>query len=179
MLKMNRNKLGLLTFLGTIAFGTIIYARGAYAICPLCTIVVGAGLGISRWLGIDDSVVGVWAGGLLISTGMWLSTFIKAKRNLKNTRATLLAFGISFATIFLTLWLGGFLGIPHNSLWGIDKILLGTAFGMLAFLASVKIDAVLRKSNGNKVYIYYQKILLPMAFLSLTSYIMYLITAQP
>jgi hypothetical protein len=173
---MNKNKLSLLTFLGTAVFGTIVYARGTYAVCPLCTIAVGAGLGISRWLGIDDSVMGVWVGGLLISMGMWFSTFIITKGALKNTHATLLAFGISFATIFLTLWLGGFLGVPHNSLWGVDKILLGTAFGMVAFWASVRLDAALRKSNGNKVYIYYQKVLLPVAFLSLTSYIMYLIT---
>ncbi|MBU2577676.1 hypothetical protein KKA69_02480 [Patescibacteria group bacterium] len=43
------------------------------AVYPVCTITVGAGLGISRWLGIDDSIPGLWIGGLILSSGLWLA----------------------------------------------------------------------------------------------------------
>ncbi len=51
--------------------------------CPVCTIAVGAGIGLSRWLGVDDLISGLWIGGLIVSligmTILWLN-----KKNLKN-----------------------------------------------------------------------------------------------
>ncbi len=38
-------------------------ANSAQAICPICTIAVGAGVGFSRYLGIDDTIAGLWIGG--------------------------------------------------------------------------------------------------------------------
>jgi len=35
--------------------------------CPVCTIAVTAGVGLSRWLGVDDLISGLWVGGLLVS----------------------------------------------------------------------------------------------------------------
>lgn len=53
---------------------------GAYAfvplICDLCTIGAVAGLALSRYFGVDDSVVGVWIGAVLVAlivmTNVWL-----------------------------------------------------------------------------------------------------------
>ena len=35
--------------------------------CPVCTVTVIAGLGISRFLGIDDAVTSLWIGGFILS----------------------------------------------------------------------------------------------------------------
>ena len=40
----------------------LFFAIPAKAICPVCTVAVGAGIGLSRWLGIDDSITGLWIG---------------------------------------------------------------------------------------------------------------------
>ena len=49
------------------------------AVCPVCTVAVAAGLGISRWIGIDDAVTGVWVGGLILSSGLWMADWIKKR----------------------------------------------------------------------------------------------------
>ncbi|PIS13789.1 hypothetical protein COT65_02250 [Candidatus Shapirobacteria bacterium CG09_land_8_20_14_0_10_47_13] len=68
------------------------------------------------------------------------------------------------------------IGLPGNTLWGIDKILLGTIFGSFIFLLGVAFDKWLRTLNNGKVYVYFQKVIVPVFLLSLTSYIFYLIT---
>ena len=39
--------------------------------CAVCTVAVGASLEIAHRLGVDDSVVGVWAGAMLVIVGYW------------------------------------------------------------------------------------------------------------
>ena len=47
------------------------WITSSYAICPICTLAVGAGVGLSRWLGVDDTVTGLWIGGLTVSMILW------------------------------------------------------------------------------------------------------------
>jgi hypothetical protein len=57
--------LKIFTILAAVAvFAGLFFAETASAICPLCTIAVGAGVGLSRWIGVDDAVTGLWIGGL-------------------------------------------------------------------------------------------------------------------
>lgn len=39
--------------------------------CAVCTIAIGASLEIARNLGVEDAVVGLWAGALLTLLGYW------------------------------------------------------------------------------------------------------------
>ena len=68
------------------------------------------------------------------------------------------------------------IGITGNILWGVDKVLLGTVKGAGMFLLGVVIDKWLRTTNNGKVYVYYQKVIIPVFLLSVTSFILYLIT---
>ncbi|KKU63742.1 MAG: hypothetical protein UX88_C0023G0019 [Candidatus Woesebacteria bacterium GW2011_GWC2_47_16] len=70
----------LLVFLSPIIF--LLSPKTALAVCPVCTVAVGAGLGVSRWLGIDDSVSGIWVGGLVVSLSFWFADWL-TKKNLK------------------------------------------------------------------------------------------------
>ena len=58
----------------------IFFIKPVQAVCPVCTVAVGAGVGISRLIGIDDSITGVWIGGLIISSGLWMGDFIRKKK---------------------------------------------------------------------------------------------------
>jgi len=69
------------------------------------------------------------------------------------------------------------IGIAGNMLWGMDKVLLGTLIGSGVFILGVEVDKWLRTTHNGKVYIYYQKIIVPVFLLSLTSFILYLITS--
>jgi hypothetical protein len=54
-------------------------ARPAAAVCPVCTVAVGAGLGLAQWLGIDDVLSGVWIGGLIVSLAFWNDAWLVKK----------------------------------------------------------------------------------------------------
>lgn len=145
------------------------------AVCPMCTVAVGAGLGISRWLGIDDSIAGLWIGALALSSGLWLAGWVRQKEwNLPKKEW--LAGSLFYFLLIPTLYLLGIAGSPLNTLWGIDKIILGIVIGTGVFAVSVMVDRRLRLANGNQVYLYYQKVILPMLFLSIVSFLFHLIT---
>ena len=95
------------------------------AVCPVCTVAVGAGLGISRLIGIDDSVTGLWIGGLILSSGLWLADFLK-KRKLKLPFPELISILLMIIFVIPPLYWSKIIGLQGNSLWGVDKIILGT-----------------------------------------------------
>ncbi len=161
----------LLTF-----FIPFIFPIKSYAVCPVCTVAVGAGLGFSRVIGIDDSVTGIWIGALILSSGLWMADFIK-KRSWKIPFPEISSTLIMLLFVIPPLYWSNMIGISGNILWGIDKIILGTILGSIIFLSGVIFDKWLRTTNNNKVYIYYQKVLIPVFLLSIISFIFYLITS--
>lgn len=151
------------------------FPRSIQAVCPVCTVAVGAGLGVSRWLGIDDVITGLWIGGLATSSGMWFSLWIK-KKGVESQLLQVLAGFLFHALLIPTLYLLKISGDPLNTLWGIDKIILGLILGTAAFHLSVFTDKSIKKANDGQVLVYYQKVILPMLYLSILSFIFYLIT---
>jgi len=162
-----------LIILGVSVFG-FLWASAVKAICPLCVVAIGAGLGLSRWLGIDDTVSSVWIGALLVALIGW--TIIEMKKH--NWRFTLDTVVISLAYYLLTfipLYYAGIVGHPLNKIFGIDKIVFGTIIGTIVFLLSYWLHLYLKKKNGGKVYFNYQKVVIPVVVLLLTSVILYLL----
>jgi hypothetical protein len=150
-------------------------AAPAWAVCPVCTIAVGAGLGLSRWLGIDDTVSGVWVGGLIVSLTLWTADWLEKKNfRLRGLRALTAVFYILITV--LPLYWTGIMGHPLNTLWNVDKLLLGMAFGGLSFWFAADLYALLKKRNGGRAWFPYQKIAMPVGALSLLSLALYLIT---
>lgn len=137
--------------------------------CPVCTVAVGTGLGISRLLGIDDTVTGIWIGGLIFSSGLWLATLIG-----KKTFSVILF----YVLVLLPLYWAKIIRVPGNTLWGVDRVLLGIVVGSLTFLLSLASDRWLRLSNHGKVHIHFQKVILPIIYLLIVSFIFYLITSK-
>ena len=163
--------LGLVLILMTF----LVIPTQAHAVCPVCTVAVGVGLGISRWLGIDDSVTGIWIGGLILSSGLWLADWI-GKKGWRVPYKEALSGGLFFLFVIPPLYWGKMIGLSGNTLWGIDKVLLGTIIGSIIFLFGVWLDKWSRTTNDDKVYVYYQKVIIPVFLLSLVSFVFYLIT---
>lgn len=163
--------------LSTTTFISILFitTKPALAVCPVCVIAVGAGLGISRWLGIDDTVTGIWIGGLIVSMGLWFATYIR-KKQWKIPQPEVLSVIIFYILTIIPLKLAKTIGHPANKLWGIDKILLGSIVGSVVFILSVFLDKYLRKINHGEVFVYYQKVILPMLLLTLASFTFYALT---
>lgn len=148
--------------------------KPALAICPVCVVAVGFGLGISRWLGIDDSITGVWIGGLIVASGLWLASWIE-KKGWKILYPKSTSVALMYAFTIIPMFIGKIIGHLKNTLWGIDKILLGVITGSIAFFLSVWVDKKLRAINHGQVHIYYQKVIIPIFLLSLVSFTFYLV----
>ena len=68
--------IGVFSFMVAILYATKVWANPA---CAVCTVAVGASLEVARRYGVDDAVVGVWAGAMLALLGYWLILWFEKK----------------------------------------------------------------------------------------------------
>lgn len=139
--------------------------------CPVCIVTIGGSVLLSRYLGIDDLIIGIWAGGLILSFGLWTATLIK-KTFIKGQKWLLTA--VLWVTTVLGLKQAGFIGNPTCKIHGHDKLLTGIIAGTLVFLLAYGIDFVLRKlnkKNPGKAFFPYQRVVLPVVLLSIATLI--------
>ena len=169
-MKKNNLKIFLFALLTILIFDL----QKTFAVCPICTVAIGTGVGFTRYIGIDDTITGLWIGGFIVSSGLWLASFLKNKK-LKIPYIEAFSVTLMAAFTIITLYLAKFIGVTHNKIFGVEKIIFGTITGMIVFLFSTKADAYLRQKNNGKVIIYYQKVIIPVLFLTLTSFLFYLI----
>lgn len=154
---------------------TIIIPKATLAICPVCTIAVGAGLGLSRWLGIDDTISSLWIGGLIVSLIMWTNSWLDKKEIRFKYRNFVVATAYYLITM-LPLYFTNVIGHALNQLWGIDKIVLGTALGSLVFYFGAKFHFHRKKKNGDRVHFPFQKVVFSILPLIILSVIFYYLT---
>lgn len=161
----------------TILFTYLLFPQKVLAICPVCTISVGAGLGFSRWLGIDDVVTALWIGGLIISMIMWTLNWLSKKElNFKFKKIIITTF--YYLIIIIPLYWTGTIGHPYNKIWGIDKLLLGIILGSLVFLIGGLSYYQMKKKNNNRAYFPFQKVVMPVTPLIILSIIFWFITKK-
>jgi ribulose 1,5-bisphosphate carboxylase large subunit-like protein len=82
-----------------------------------------------------------------------------------------------YLLVLIPLKLDHAIGIVRNRLWGIDKIILGTAVGSVAFLAGMWVDKKIRKVKGKQLFAY-QKVVFPVTALVISSLIFYFVTKR-
>lgn len=146
--------------------------------CPVCTVTVVAGLGLSRLLGIDDVIISIWIGALILSLSYVTYNWISKKwPRFQNIYYLVLTAIIMYAFTIIPLLLNGSIGMKTNCLWNIDKILLGISIGSVTFLLGVWADKKERKIK-NKQLFPYQKVVFPVALLIIVSIIFYFITKK-
>ena len=158
-------------FSGLLSSGLLV-GQGAEAICPVCTVAVCAGVGFSRWIGIDDVITGFWIGGLIVSMIIWLLDYLNHKKINFYLRGLVIVVGFYLITL-LPLYYMDIIGHPLNKILGIDRILFGTALGTIVFLLGVQTHEFLKKKNSGKSYFPYQKVVFPVSFLIIISLITY------
>jgi len=160
--------------LATLSAAFAILSSTAYAVCPVCVVAVGSVLAVLREMGIDDAISGLWYGALILSTSMWTVDWLQKKgKNFPYIDYVVFA---AYLLLFVApLPFLGIIGQPGNSIFGVDKLLIGTAFGLVIFLFSVFSDKKLRDLNNGKVMVYYQKVIIPVVYLTISSVIVWLV----
>ena len=149
-------------------------ANIAKAVCPVCVVAVSAGLGFSRWLGVDDVVSSIWIGALLASTSIWTIIWLN-KKNWSFKYQKIIIPVTYYLLILVPLYYADIIGHSLNKIFGIDKIIFGAVLGTIVFLASIWLHNFLKKKNQGKQFFYYQKVVLPVVILIITSLILWMI----
>lgn len=150
-------------------------ATSAFAVCPVCTFAVGAGVGLAQYFGIDDTITGIWIGGLVISLISWTIQWCDNK-NLRFYGRKISIAIVYYCGIIVPLYVHGMMGHALNKMWGMDKILLGIIMGSVVFFSGVVTSDQLKKKNKNKVYFPFQKVVIPVWLLSILSMVFYYLT---
>lgn len=154
-----------LSLLLLVAFVAPSYANPA---CAVCTIAVGASLEIARQFGVDDSVIGVWAGAFLTLLGFWtIKWFDKKGWNFK---------GRDFWIITISIAMIGFMYITELAytpkpilIFYMDPFLFSTILGALVFIYASEFYQWMKARNGGHAHFPFEKVVVPVAALALLS----------
>lgn len=120
-------------------------APKVYAHCPLCAGAVVAGAAGAKYLGLDLTIVGLFAGAAGISIGLWMNRLVK-KKYFKGQQAAMVL-GSFVLTIVPTMpFVPDEIYMPLlGNVYFVNRLLLGSIIGgavtLLAFSLSNKIKA--------------------------------------
>ena len=155
----------------------LLMAKQALAVCPICTIAVGAGVGLSRWLGIDDSITGLWIGGLTVSMITWTISWLD-KKNIQFKGRIFVTILSYYLLIVIPLYFMGIMGNPLNTICacGLDKLIIGIVTGSVAFWFGAEWYFHLKEKNGGHAYFPFQKVVMPVSPLIIMSLLFYFLT---
>lgn len=143
--------------------GFLLFVGTANAVCPVCTIAIGAGLEGMRMLGVKDVLTGIWAGGLTVSLIGWTANYMR-KRGVKNI------FWYLLNVLVYVGFLAGVYFVPlgnpvvkwwENCMWGIDQFLLGVLVGAATFIIMQVWYQHIKKNNGGHALFPFQKVVMP------------------
>lgn len=120
--------------------------------CAVCTVAIGASLSVARKMGVEDSIVGLWAGALLTLLGYWSIMFFD-KRNWHFR-------GRDFLLLLLSVGMIGFIYVAEVDytpvvIWKIfymDTILFSSLLGMLIYIGSQKLYQRMKAGNGGHAH---------------------------
>ena len=157
--------------------GILLFVGAADAVCPVCTIAIGAGLEGMRMLGVKDVLTGIWAGGLTVSLIGWTANYMK-KHGVKSMFWYILnilvyvslLFGVYFIPIknpIVKWW--------ENCMWGIDQFLLGILVGSITFILMELWYLHIKKNNGGHALFPFQKVAMPFGGLLVVTGIFWMI----
>lgn len=146
-----------------------------HAMCPVCTAAALAGVGLSRWLHIDDTISGVWIGALVISSTLWTINWLGSKKVIFPLRGPLIAI-IYYASVLLPFWQTDIIGHPKNVFFGIDKLLLGIAVGSIFFYLGYLFYEKIKADNDGHAQFPFQKLALSLGPLLILSVLFYFVT---
>ncbi|MDO8460281.1 MAG: hypothetical protein Q7S74_04185 [Nanoarchaeota archaeon] len=155
----------------------IVIIPNVMAHCPLCTAATIMGVGVTRSLGWDDSIVGVFVGAMIVSSALWVNNIFK-KRNIGGNPFLRIG-SITVATFVLTILSFYYAGIfgPANTyrIFGMEKIIFGSISGAIVSFAIFFASNEIKRRNEGKVLFNYQTMTLTFGVLILNALIFWMV----
>lgn len=140
--------------------------------CPICSIGVVAGLGLSRWLRVDDSVTGIWIGALLLGLSIWTYNWLFRKREKKPIIFLFLIIIVYGFLTFGPLYATGIINNNCKTIFGVNNLVFGSISGVILLGLAFWLDKFFRWKNDGGALFPYQKVIIPLAILMIASYIL-------
>lgn len=163
-------KIFLLVLFSFIALSSSFFASEVSAHCPLCVAGAAAGVTLTRWVGVDDSITGVWIAALLGATSFWFYSWLLTK-NIKFIEENKAVIRPSLYLIIFASTIWSFykfnLIIRMSQIFGFDKLTFGILTGGILFYL---IDLVKIKHYFN-----YQKIVISLGSMAVLSFLIYIL----
>ena len=150
------------------AFALCLVPFALHAVCPVCTAAIGIGLEGMRFLGVDDIITGVWAGGLVLSLIFWTTSKMH-KKGVQNPLWYLLVAAAWLSLLPMTWLLPNANPFGMYTFLGIDKFLFGIIVGMVTFYTAASWHNRIKKRNGGKSWFPMQKVVWPVGALLIAS----------
>lgn len=152
-------------------------APKALAVCPACTVAVGAGIGLSRWLGINDSITGLWLGAFLLSISLWTIDWFDRKKIRFFFKKPLIIIAY-YSLAIVPLYFAKIVANPLDFVCSCasDKLLLGIIEGSAAFFFAAKLYEFAKQHNDGHAHFPYEKVAIPVLTMAIFTVIFYLIT---
>lgn len=155
-----------LTFVFTLTFPSIVSAH-----CPLCVVGAGAGLSISRYLGVDDSITGVWIAAFLGALALWTARLLKKKYlPLQKPLIYIGVFGLSLWSFYAFNLINEHAGL----IMGMPKLTFGILLGGIVFYLVDIANAFIKQRRG-KVLFPYQPITFSLGAMLLLSIFIFIL----
>lgn len=131
--------------------------------CPICSVGVVAGLGLSRWLRVDDSITGLWVGALILGLSLWTFNWLMKKREKKPIIVLIIVLIAYWLLTFLPLYYTNVINDSCKTIWGVNRLVFGSLLGIVLFGATFLIRRGLFP---------YQRIVIPLSVLVVASFIL-------
>ena len=148
----------LFSFLSALMLSGKVFANPA---CAVCTVAIGASLSIARKLGVDDCVVGVWAGAMLAIVGYWVIRWFE-KRNWHFPHRDFCLMVMSIASVGF-MYMGDLHYDPtvYLGFLYIDSFLFTTILGAITFISAMNFYEWMKKKNGGHAHFPFEKVVVP------------------
>jgi len=164
----------------------ITFIPSVMAHCPLCTGAAVAGVEVARVAGLDDSIVGLLLGTLIVSSALWFNKWLKKRVDFPLQEIAVVA--VSFVMLVVPLYYAGIIvnadmvkSMPdHHAILGlgvlgIDKLLTGIIIGTIAIWFTFTLSDSIKKQRGRVLWPYQGLSFMTIALFILSS-ILWIIT---
>ena len=144
----------------------------AEAHCPLCVAGAGVGLTLSRWIGLDDSITGLWLAAFLGTMSFWIySSFMRKIHKPGWIWLKPLIYILVFASSIWSFYRFN-LVLRMGRMFGIDKLTFGIIAGGTIFYLVDEINNLIIRIKGKTLFPY-QRIVLGLGSILLLSLLDY------
>ena len=155
--------------------------------CPLCTAGAAVGIGVARFYGVNDSIVGLFLGAFIVSTALWFNKWLLKKgKNFVLQEIVLVL--LSFLLLAVPLYTGGVItnfamvksmpeyhSILGMGIYGIDALLFGMIAGSVVIWGVFGFSEHIKRKKGRVLWPY-QGISFMFIALAILSFIFWLVT---